>query len=161
MVVMKKYQPFILGIDGSPHAMGITARLLDLVLGGAKRAGAETRRVDLYKLRIIHEPGLYSISSRLEVPERMSRDGIRDLYKDIIRADGLVLATPNYWANMSGIMKDFVDHLTALENKNSALEGKVGVFIAASKENEGGLEMAATSMAVALAQMGVMIPPTG
>ncbi|MBI1974216.1 flavodoxin family protein [Candidatus Micrarchaeota archaeon] len=158
---MKKYRPFVLGINGSPHSMGITAKLLDLVLGGAKRAGAETRRVDLYKLRITHEPGLYSISSRLEVPKRMPRDDIRDLYKDIIRAGGLVLATPNYWANMSGIMKDFIDHLTALENKNFALEGKVGVFIAASKENEGGLEMAATSMAMALAQMGVLIPPNG
>jgi multimeric flavodoxin WrbA len=89
----------------------------------------------------------------------MPPDGITALYPEIERADGLVLATPVYWANMSGIMKDFIDHLTALENRDFALEGKVAAFIAASKENEGGVEMAAMAMVTALAQMGVLIPP--
>ena len=60
---------------------------------------------------------------------------------------------------MSGIMKDFIDHLTALENDHFQLIGKIAAFIAASKENEGGLEMAVMSMVTALGQMGVLIPP--
>lgn len=60
---------------------------------------------------------------------------------------------------MSGVMKDFIDHLTALENDGFKLEGKVAAFIAATKENEGGVEMAVMSMVTALAQMGVLIPP--
>jgi len=154
---MKK--PFVLAINGSPHDHGVVHELLDLVLKGAEKVGAEIKTVNLYKLKVVHEPGYYSEDATQEVPEKMPKDDITDLYPEIIRADALVLGTPVYWANMSGIMKDFIDHLTALENKDFALEGKVAAFIAASKENEGGVEMAAMSMVTALAQMGVLIPP--
>ena len=154
-------KPFILGVNGSPHETGVVADLLTAVIDGAAREGAETKIVHLYKFRIVHEPGLYSENPEKAVPEGMPKDDIVALYPEIERADGLVLATPVYWANMSGVMKDFIDHLTALENKNFGLEGKVAVFIAASKENEGGLEMAAMSMVTALAQMGVLTPPNG
>ena len=153
-------KPFILAINGSPHKEGNVAQLLDLVLGGAKEAGAETKRVNLYELTIVHEPGYYSEDPEKEVPKNMPKDGITALYPEILRADGLVLGTPTYWANMSGIMKDFLDHLTALENKgDDVLLGKMAAFVAASKENEGGVEMAAMSMVAALAQMGFLIPP--
>ncbi len=126
---------------------------------GAKKAGAEIKTVHLSQLMIVHEPGYYSVNAKLAVPEKMPKDGIVELYPEILRADGLVFGTPVYWANMSGVMKDFIDHLTPLENKGFRLEGKIAAFIAASKENEGGAEMAAMSMVTALAQMGVLIPP--
>jgi multimeric flavodoxin WrbA len=154
---MKK--PLIIGINGSPHMRGNVAGMMNLVLGGAKKAGAETKAIHLYKLKIKHEPGYYSEDPKKEIPKKMPKDDIVKLYPEITRADGFVLATPTYWANMSGIMKDFIDHLTALENDGFKLEGKVATFIAASKENEGGIEMAAMSMVAALAQMGVLIPP--
>jgi multimeric flavodoxin WrbA len=146
-------------VNGSPHPSGVVAELLELVLGGAREAGAATDVLNLYGLRITHEPGFYSEDPRREVPAAMPGDDIVRRYPDIVRADGLVLATPVYWANMSGIMKDFLDHLTALENDGFQLEGKAAAFIAASKENEGGVEMAAMAMVTALAQMGVLIPP--
>ncbi len=152
-------RPFILGVSGSPHAQGTVQELLGLVLSGASKAGAETKIVNLYALDIVHEKGFYSEDPQKAIPENMPPDGITALYPEIVRADGIVLATPVYWANMSGIMKDFIDHLTPLENKDFALEGKVAAFIAASKENEGGVEMAAMSMVAALGQMGVLIPP--
>lgn len=151
--------PFVLAINGSPHQDGIVTGLLNLVLQGAKRAGAEVKMINLYGLEITHEPGYYSEDAGFEVPANMPHDDIVALYPEIMRADALVLGTPVYWANMSGVMKDFIDHLTALENENFGLEGKLAAFIAASKENEGGIEMAAMSMVTALAQMGVLIPP--
>lgn len=158
---MKEAPPktFILGINGSPHAEGVVRGLLRSVLDGAEKAGAETRVVDLYGLRIRHDPGLYSLDAKRASFAEMPDDDMSALYADIIRADGLVLATPVYWANMSGAMKDFIDRLTPLENNGYLLEGKLAAFIAASKENEGGIEMAAMSMVAALSQMGVLIPP--
>jgi len=152
-------KPFILGINGSPHIKGNVSQLLNKVLEGVKKEGARTKIIHLYKLKIIHEPGYYSENPKKEVPSKMPRDDIVKLYPEIIKCDGLVFATPVYWANMSGIMKDFIDHLTALENNGFKLEGKIAAFIAATKENEGGVEMAAMSMVTALAQMGVLIPP--
>ncbi len=151
--------PFILGVNGSPHLKGNVAHILNLVLSGARKEGAKTEIIHLYKLKIIHNPGYYSEDPKKEIPKNMPKDDIVRLYPKIIKADGLVLATPVYWANMSGVMKEFIDHLTALENDNFKLEGKVAAFIAASKENEGGRVMAAMSMATALIQMGVYIPP--
>lgn len=149
----------ILGFNGSPHKTGTTAELLDLVLAGAGKMGAETRRIDLYDLAITHEPGFYSEDPKKEVPAKMPKDGVTALYPDIVAADGLVFATPTYWANMSGVMKEFIEHLTALENDHFKLQGKIASFIAVSKENEGGVEMAVMAMVAAVGQMGVLIPP--
>ncbi len=151
---------FVLGINGSPYHDGIVSELLNLVLNGAKQAGADIKVINLYDLKnIVHTPGNYSKDPRSEVPDKMPQDDIVAMYPEIVRADCLVLATPVYWVNMSGIMKEFIDHLTPLENSGSQLEGKVAAFIAASKENEGGQEMAVMSMVTALSQMGVLIPP--
>jgi multimeric flavodoxin WrbA len=158
-IIQKKTKPFILGINGSPHKDGVVVELLKRTLGGAQKAGAETKIIHLYDLKTVRTPGYYSQDPAKEVPSRMPKDDIVKLYPEILRADGLVFATPVYWANMSAVMKDFIEHLTPLENDGFQLQGKVAAFIAASKENEGGLEMAAMSMVTALSQMGVLIPP--
>lgn len=152
-------KPFILGVNGSPHEDGIVCELLASVLDGAEKEGAETKVIDLYELCMIPTEGNYSEDPALEVPAHMPKDDITALYPEILRADGLVLATPVYWANMSAVMKNFIEHLTPLENDGFLLEGKIGAVIAASKENEGGVEMAATSMLVALYEMGMFFPP--
>lgn len=159
MLRSKSNRPFILGINGSPHRDGIVHQLLQRVLAGAEKRGAEVRTVHLYDLNSVRTPGLYSKDPQSETPAHVPKDDIVSLYPEIVRADGLVLATPVYWANMSAAMKDFIEHLTPLENDGFQLEGKLAAFISASKENEGGLEMAVMSMVSALAQMGVLIPP--
>lgn len=152
-------QPLILGINGSPHTDGIVAELLNSVLDAAKEEGAETRVIHLYDLTTIRNAGTYSEDPALDTVANTPKDSITALYPEIIRAEGLVFATPVYWANMSAAMKDFIEHLTPLENDGFSLQGKVAAFIAASKENEGGVEMAAMSLVAPLAQMGVLIPP--
>ncbi len=154
-------KPLILGINGSPHQDGIVAELLGITLTAAENAGATTEIIHLYDLTSIHTQGLYSESPELETIKNIPKDDITALFPKIIKADGLVFATPVYWSDMSAVMKDFIEHLTPLENDGFLLNGKVAVFIAASKENEGGLEMAAMSMVGPLAQMGVLIPPNG
>src|SRR3989338_810134 len=150
---------FILGINGSPHKDGTVAELLDMVLVSAAADGAETKTVNLYDLHMIPTEGNYSENPALETVENAQKDDVTALYPEILRADGLVLATPVYWANMSAVMKNFIEHLTPLENDGFLLQGKIGAVIAASKENEGGVEMAATSVVVALIEMGLLFPP--
>lgn len=150
--------PYIIGINGSPFRDGTTVKLLNAVLNGAKGAGAKTEIIHLYELDIKPTPGNYSISPKLETIEKMPKDDMQKIYKKLLKADGLIFATPTYWANMSGMMKTFIDRLTPLENDGFKLQGKLAAFIAVSKEGEGGAEMAAMSMVAALLQMGVMIP---
>lgn len=152
-------EPYLIGINGSPHKQGNTACILQKVLDTAQHAGAKTKIVHLYDCKVIREPGYYSEDPAKAISKNMPNDDLTALFSEIRRADGLVFATPTYWANMSAAMKDFIERLTALENEDYALEGKVASFIATSKENEGGVEMAAMSMVMAVAQMGVLIPP--
>ena len=154
---MKK--PFILGINGSPFKDGSVMKLINKMLDAAEKEGAEIRVIHLYDLHIINEPGLYSINHKKAIPENMPVDDIVKLYPEIQRADALVFGTPVYWSNMSAVMKSFIEHLTPLENDGYKLEGKLAALIAASKEDEGGKEMAVMSMAAPLGQMGFMIPP--
>lgn len=153
--------PFVLGLNGSPHKNGTTAKLLNLVLDGAKKSGATTEIIHLYDFNIKPAPGNYSRDPKTEIISKMPKDDMQKLYPKIIKAAGLVFATPNYWANMSGVMKNFIDRLTPLENEGFQLENKIAAFIATAKENEGGMEMAAMAMVAALSQMGVLIPPNG
>lgn len=158
---MSSSTPLILGINGSPHKDGATRQLLSRVLDSAQEAGAKTEIIDLYDLKILHSPGPYSQDPAKEIPRNMPDDDMTALYPRIRQARGLVFATPTYWANMSGAMKDFIDRLTTLENDEFSLEGTLAACIAVSKENEGGLEMAAMSIVSALYQMGMHVIPNG
>lgn len=154
-----EYKPYILGINGSPYKDGIVVELLSLVLNAAEKEGAEIKTVHLYDLKSIRIGGAYSKDPATDTVANMPQDDITALYPEILRADGIVFATPVYWANMSAVMKDFIEHLSPLENDGFALLGKSAAFIAASKENEGGVEMAAMSMVAPITQMGVIVPP--
>lgn len=148
--------PLVVGINGSPFKDGIVNKLLDSALEGARLEGAEIATIHLCDLQIGYEKGSYSKDPA--VIDDSANDDFTALLPRLLRADAFVFATPVYWANMSGAMKTFIDRMIYLENNGSRLEGKPAAFIAASKENEGGLEMAVMSMVAAVTQMGVLIP---
>ncbi len=67
-----------------------------------------------------------------------------------------------YWYAPNGVLKNFIDRLTSLENMidhvgKSLLEGKVAGFIAAGSDS--GVMMAISYMVVAFNSMGVHIVP--
>jgi multimeric flavodoxin WrbA len=86
---------------------------------------------------------------------------MQKVYPLLLKADAIVFATPVYWFNMSGQMKTFIDRLCCMAAGGYRLEGKIGVFYAVSKENEGGKMSAALAMASAMNHLGLMIPPYG
>lgn len=151
--------PYIIGINGSPYKDGGIMALLKAVLDGAHAAGADIEMIHLYDLTIKPTPGLYSRDPALETPENMPEDDMKPLYEKILRADGMVFASPSYWGTMSAEMKKFIERLTPLTNTGARLMGKVAAFVAHSKENAGGVETAALDMAKCLLQMGVIITP--
>jgi multimeric flavodoxin WrbA len=151
----KQFKPYIMGINGSPAQTGIVASLLDSALQAAKNVGAEIRVINLYDLKIEPNATEYSLA-------KQPADDMKQLYPEILRADGMIFATPVYWANMSSAMKLFLERLSPLENERfSEMKGKVAMFISASMENEGGLEMATMSMVTAVLQMGFLVMPEG
>jgi len=154
---MKKV--FIIGINGSPHKDGTTVMALNRILESSKNHGAIVKLIHLVDKNINPCKGCYSIDPKLCKYPCNIKDDMQDILNLMLRADGFVFATPVYWFNMSGLMKNFIDRLTNLATRGYKLEGKIGVFIASSKEDEGGKVIASMSMALALNHLGLLIPP--
>lgn len=110
---------------GSPHEKGNTAILLEQVLAGARSAGHETVRVDLYPLVIHPCQGCMGCKT----PKALGcvqHDDMQALYPQVQDADVLVWATPMYWWNVSGPLKNAIDRLFALpfNGEGNAFRGK-------------------------------------
>jgi len=86
----------------------------------------------------------------------------QEIYEQIIYSDGMIFASPIYWYSPSGIMKNFIDRLTALENMiihegRSRLEGKVCGVIAVGNDS-GSIQLISTLLTT-FVTMGFVIPP--
>jgi multimeric flavodoxin WrbA len=161
--------PRIIGINGSARSYGNTFRLLRVALAAAEEAGAETELIHLYRYRINPCQACYS-DHYLEChypkkcPLYEGYDDYHMLAEKILAADGVIIATPVYWFNASGAVKNLVDRMTSLENMiyhvgRSLLDGKVAGFIAAGEE--AGAAMALSWLTFTFNMMGVHIPAWG
>jgi len=146
----------IIGINGSPHKTGRTAKLLEVILSGATKVGAKTNIIHLVDKKIKPCFGCLSIGKKCIYPCRI-KDDTQDIHKLLLKADGIVLASPTYWFSPSGLMKNFIDRLTCLEENGFMLKGKIGAALAVSTESGG--EEVANLMISILNEMGLVIPP--
>ena len=152
----------ILGFNGSPRKYGNTAKLLYLALKAAEEEGAETKVFHLYDYRI--EPCLGCLSDEQLACRYpcVIEDDMKQLYDEILEADGFIIATPIYWYAPSGVTKNFIDRLTAFENMifiegRSLLEGKVAGLIAVG--NDVGAIQLLSTLGTTLNTMGMLLPP--
>ena len=114
----------IISLIGSPHGeKGSTARLLELVLEGAREKGAATETIVLKGDTV--KPCLGCDLCHIK-GKCAQKDGFAEIRAKILAADGLVLASPNYIFNVSAQLKAFMDrccgavHLLEFEGKYGA-----------------------------------------
>lgn len=118
----------VLGICGSPRK-GNTEILLYEALKAAEKAGAHTQLVLLRNLKVKHCDGCGMCESGDTIGKCHIRDDMQELYKRMEGADAIILGSPNYYDNVTGIMKDFIDR-TLIYYKAERLNGKLGGIIA-------------------------------
>ena len=99
----------VLGVGGSPRSGGNSDVMLQRVLRGAEDTGVEANALYLRN---------YSFSSCLGCEAcRKDRvctrllDGMQLIYPEIVKSQGIVLATPVHFYNVSALMKAFIDRL--------------------------------------------------
>lgn len=139
----------ILAINSSPKLNGKTASFLEVFVDEAGSKGVEVERIDLYKENIPPVSG--------ELGKNIKQ--LSKLQEKYLAADGFVIATPTYWFNVPGVLKNFIDSLTILEENSWKTEGKVAGLIVYSPE--GGELGILGNLAVAFNHMGITIPPYG
>jgi multimeric flavodoxin WrbA len=152
----------VLGIHASPRKYGETYKLLRVALEAAREEGAKVSLIHLYDYRIQPCLGCVSDSTRAcRFPCVVDDDDFNPIGEVMLRHDAYIIATPVYWYGVSGVLKNFLDRLTSMENMiyhtgRSLLEGKVAGFIAVG--NDTGAILAIAWLMVTLNSMGVHVP---
>jgi hypothetical protein len=99
----------ILAIIGSPRKKGTVSRLAEKVIEGAKTEGHDTEIVNLYDFEIKPCIGDWAC---VHLGKCHINDDFEALYNKVLNADIIILGSPVYWANISGVMKNFFDRHT-------------------------------------------------
>jgi multimeric flavodoxin WrbA len=119
----------ITAIIGSPRGMkGATGRLMEIVIEGAERQGASA---EIFTIKgqevkpcracdICHREGL--------CPQKDSFGAIKE---SIDKADGIILASPNYIFHVSAQLKAFLDRSASVVHLQG-FEGKYGAAVVTS-----------------------------
>lgn len=100
----------IMAFVGSPRKNGNTAKVVNAICKGAKESG---HAVDIYNLSEIDNMGCIACDAcQLEKVDFCSIDDkVTTLLPQIAKADCLIVGTPIYMLQVSGVTKNFLDRL--------------------------------------------------
>ena len=93
-------------INGSPREYGVTAEALHIIENNLIIEGID---VEFYNLSEINMSHCIGCCSCYKTGHCCINDDAEKLSLKISEADGLVLGSPTYASNVSGLMKDFID----------------------------------------------------
>ena len=100
--------PLVLGIAGSPRRSGNSDTLLAAALEGAAEAGARTSTL------VAAAAGLSSCLGCNDCSisgDCIRPDSWRDVFRQIDEADGIIVASPVYFATVPGVLKVLYDRM--------------------------------------------------
>jgi multimeric flavodoxin WrbA len=117
----------IIGIACSPRKDGNTDILIKEALTGAKDSGAKTELITIRDNEIKPCDGCGSCAN---TGVCHIKDDMQIIYKKMLDADGIILATPVYFWTVSGQAKVLIDRTYALRCPKLMLANKVGGAIA-------------------------------
>jgi multimeric flavodoxin WrbA len=134
----------VLGINGSHRKGGNTRFFLKRALDACRRDGLETQLVELWNKEI----GFCTHCNHCkEHPGECSiRDDVPGILQKMKEADGIILASPTYFASISGRMKALMDRSVTLRRDSYALKNKPGGGITLGASRNGGQEHALTQI---------------
>jgi multimeric flavodoxin WrbA len=139
-------RPKVVAVIGSPRRRGNTATLVDAALEELENSGCECTRIVLADKRIEFCSGHVYCGERACPHD----DDMAGILEQVYAADGLILATPIYYENVSGQMKTFMDRNAARNYHEQWLAPKVVGLIAVAAESSADDTLAAMRRFVAL-----------
>jgi multimeric flavodoxin WrbA len=146
-VTAPESRPRVVAVIGSPRRHGNTATLVDAALEELEHSGCDCARIVLSKLRIDACDGHENCGERESCPHD---DDMAAVLDTVYAADGLILATPIYYENVSGQMKTFMDRNATRYYHEEWLAPKVVGLIAVAAESSADDTLAAMRRFVTL-----------
>lgn len=129
----------VLALNGSHRPGHNTAVMLNTVLEVVKEEGFETELIELYEQEI---KLCTSCNKCLMKPEcSIKDDDMPGIIDKLLAADAIILGSPVYFGNVSGIMKLFIDRSRCMHMCKNVLDGKIGAALTHAGLRNGGQEM--------------------
>ena len=122
----------LLAIVGSPRLNGNTNYLVDEALGAAAKLGVQTEKLILSQYKVNPCLGHENCAS---FDSCRQKDDTGWMLDRVCEADGVILATPVYYYNVTAQMKNFIDRNYFLYKKDRRSQARaVGIIIVAEME---------------------------
>ena len=124
----------VVGINGSPRKKGNTAILINLVFEELEQEGIETEFVQLGGRQIRGCLSCYKCFQNKDCRCSNDKDVLNEILAKMIEADGILLASPTYFSNMTAEMKALIDRCGLVSSANGGLfVRKVGAALAVAR----------------------------
>lgn len=144
----------VLGINGSHRRESTTMFFLKRALEICKKEGLETETIELWDKKIGHCRACGHCASH--PGECAIDDDMGPIRRKMREADAIILASPTYFASISGRMKTLMDRSVALRRDSYALENKIGGGITSGASRNGGQEFALSQIINFLLAQGMV-----
>lgn len=126
----------VIGIVGSPRAGGNTEFMVETALKEIEKKGIKTELITLHDRNIGYCVGCDSCKTTNKC---IIDDDMQELTEKVKNADGVIMSSPVYFGDMTGLAKSFIDRLRPLRNVH-AFKYKVCGAIATGGFRNGGQE---------------------
>ncbi|MGO9378467.1 MAG: flavodoxin family protein [Dissulfurispiraceae bacterium] len=122
----------VIAFNGSARTQGNTAMLLDIVLDELEAEGIETEVYDLAGKRISGCTACYRCYKNKDRRCAVDDDIVNECIDKMIEADGILLGSPTYFADLSAAMKALIERSGMVARANGELfKRKVGAGVVA------------------------------
>jgi multimeric flavodoxin WrbA len=145
----------VLAINGSHRKGKNTAQMLKIVLEETARAGAQTELLEVADLLI--KPCLSCNRCLRRNACSIDDDDMGKAAEKMLAADAIVLGSPVYFSNVTGLMKIFIDRTRWLHMAKNMLHGKIGAAVTFAGLRNGGQEVTLQIMQSYLMSQGLMV----
>ena len=133
----------VLGISGSPRPNGNTAQAVQHALEILRAYDIETTYIGLAGKEITACDGCLSCN----LGKCRWTDDMDEIYEAMLRCDGMILGSPVYMGQVSGMIKTMMDRTVKFRTASKfELSGKVGGGIACGGFRNGGQELTLQGM---------------
>ena len=124
----------VLAINSSARKDGNTALLINTVFEELKKEGIETEMVQLAGKVIEPCKACWACGGRKNCVHK--KDPFQEIYEKMTQADGILLGSPVYTANISANMQAFLERASVVADMNrneNLLRHKVGAAVTAAR----------------------------
>lgn len=121
----------VIAFNGSPRKNGNTSILIDKVLAELQQQGIETEHINIGARQLQGCIGCMKCFELQNGKCALANDEVNGYLEKIAAADGIIVGSPVYCADLSAQTKSFIDRVSMVACANNMLQRKVAAAVVA------------------------------